>query len=372
LDRMSKMAEIQMPQTHKALSSEPVAFVQINRVQQRVSDGEEAVQRAHSFLVDAAERTDSSALSAIAVRVAISNAPGADHYVKVRDLIKDLLQKLEDDARAEADQKTTCDKGIKQATSERDSANAHIEEFTAKVTVLKSQKIGELTDDNQRMAKQIAELKKAQLEATELADKEEDDSKKQRAMCTAGAESVESALILLEGFYHGEPPKLLQTGRWKPTNSSRDGDTVADLTPDTFDSSYHGAKDESSGIIGILEVVLADFQRSERQAVSDMEDAVAARQKFMESTAADVKQKQESIDKNEAAITEFNGQLLETEASLKDANILLASALKQLEGWKEMCVKGEVTWEEREQQRSEEIAALNEAMRILENWQPSL
>lgn len=376
MDRMSKMTEIQMPQPpkpEKASLSEPVAFVQINKVEQRASDGEEAVQRAHSFLVDAAERTESSALSAIAVRVAVSNAPGPDHYVKVRDLIKDLLQKLEDDATAEADQKTTCDKGIKQATSERDSANAQIEEFTAKVTVLKSQKIGELTDDNQRMTKQIAELKKAQLEATELADKEEDDLKKQRAMCEAGAESVESALSLLEGFY-SEPAgsKLLQTGRWKPFNSSRDGDTVADLAPDTFDTSYHGAKDESSGIIGILEVVLADFQRSERQSVSDMEESVAARKKFQESTDADVKQKQESIKKNKASITDYNGQLLDTEASLKDANSLLDSALKQLEGWEEMCVKGEVTWEEREKQRKEEIGALNEAMRILENWQPSL
>jgi len=374
LDLQKPMSGIQTLQTlkpGKVSLSEPVTLVQINKVQQRTSNGEEAAQRAHSFLVDAAERTDSSALSAIAVRVGVSTAMGADHYVKVRGLIKDLLQKLEADAHAEADQKTTCDMGIKKATSERDTANAQIEEFTAKRTILKSQKIGDLTDDNLMMTEQIAELKKAQLEATELAEEMEHDLRKQRAMCEAGVESVQTALTILEGFYSAQP-KLLQTGRFTPADASRDGNTVADLAPDTFDSSYHGAKDESSGIIGILEVVLADFERSQAQSVSDMEEEVAARQKFEAETEADVKQKGESIDKNDAAITEFNGQLLETEASLKEANALLASAKKQLVGWEAMCVKGEETWEERVAAKKEEIAALNEAMRILEDWQPSL
>jgi len=374
LDLQKPMSGIQTLQTlkpGKVSLSEPVTLVQINKVQQRTSNGEEAAQRAHSFLVDAAERTESSALSAIAVRVGVSTAMGADHYVKVRGLIKDLLQKLEDDAHSEADQKTTCDMGIKKATSERDTANAQIEEFTAKRTILKSQKIGDLTDDNLMMTEQIAELKKAQLEATELAEEMEHDLRKQRAMCEAGVESVQTALTILEGFYSAQP-KLLQTGRFTPADASRDGNTVADLAPDTFDSSYHGAKDESSGIIGILEVVLADFERSRSQSISDMEEEVAGRQKFETETAADVKQKDESIDKNDAAITEFNGQLLETEASLKEANALKASALKQLVGWEAMCVKGEETWEERVQARKEEIAALNEAMRILEDWQPSL
>jgi hypothetical protein len=84
----------------KAVSS-PVSFVQISNVQHQQSGKEATLQRVRSFLNDAADRTSSKVLSAIAVRVSVAE----DHFVKVRGLIKDLIQKLKDDAAAEASQK---------------------------------------------------------------------------------------------------------------------------------------------------------------------------------------------------------------------------------------------------------------------------
>jgi len=354
-------------QTGKTSSQGPVTFVQINKVQHRVSEGEEVVERAHTFLVDAAERTESTALSAIAVRVAVSNAQGAgaDNYVKVRGLIRDLLQKLEADALDEASHKTVCDEGIKKATGERDEANTQIEEFTGKITVLKSKAAVIYSD-----LAEIAELKKALLEAVELADKDEADFTKQKAMCDAGYESVSRAMEILNKFYPSARG-FLQMGRWRPANASRDGNTVKDLAPDTFDSKYEGAKSESSGIIGILEVILADFERSAKKAEDDKIETLAALDAFQKSVAADVKQKYESIDKHDLDIVEFDSELTEEEKNLRSANKLLASSLKVLEGFQADCVAGEETWEERHEKRQDEINALNDAMKILQEWQPS-
>merc|ERR1719440_609179 len=105
------------------VSAGPVAFVQIESVQHQAS-----VQRVESFLNDAAGRTGSRVLSALSNRVKLAE----DHFVKVRELIKDLIAKLEADAKAEAEQKGVCDTGMAKAINDRDEANANIEAANAK------------------------------------------------------------------------------------------------------------------------------------------------------------------------------------------------------------------------------------------------
>ena len=45
----------------------------------------------------------------------------ADHFVKVRGLIKDLIAKLKADAKSEATQKGNCDTGMAKAIAGRDT-----------------------------------------------------------------------------------------------------------------------------------------------------------------------------------------------------------------------------------------------------------
>jgi hypothetical protein len=108
----------------KAEASSPVAFVQIQSVQHDQSRQQAVVERVQKYLDSAADRTGSRVLSALAVRVTVAK----DHFVKVRGLIKDLIQKLKDDAKAEASQKRNCDLGMQKAIDKRDKANAKIEQ----------------------------------------------------------------------------------------------------------------------------------------------------------------------------------------------------------------------------------------------------
>merc|ERR1712050_760650 len=104
--------------------------VQISNVQHQQSGREIALQRVRGFLVKAADRSGSPVLSAIAVRVQVAE----DHFVKVRGLIKDLIKKLKDDAKAEATQKGVCDTGMAKALAARDEANGKIEIAEGKIT----------------------------------------------------------------------------------------------------------------------------------------------------------------------------------------------------------------------------------------------
>merc|ERR1719261_1704534 len=315
--------------------------------------------RVRSFLDDAADRTGSKALSAIAVRVAVAE----DHFVKVRGLIKDLIAKLEADAKAEATQKGVCDKGMSKAISDRDEAQAKIEVANAKITTETATK-NSLEDEINTLNGQIAELKKALLEATELRDEEKAENEKTMDMSDAGADAVKLALGILKNFYS---KAFVQTGKYVPPNSDRSGNTVGDLAPEVFDSKYSGAQSESKGIVGILEVILSDFERTTKQTKSDEKDSKETFETFEKDTNDDVDKKEKRIKEADGELSDAKSEILDQEQALSDAKELLEDALGALEELEAMCVKGEETWEERKQKREDEINALKEALAILED-----
>jgi len=288
-----------------------------------------------------------------------------DHFVKVRGLIKDLISKLKADAKSEATQKGVCDKGMRKAIDDRDTANAKIEIANAKITTLTAKK-NSLEDEIDTLNGEIAELKKELLEATELRNEEKAANDKTVSMSTEGAESVKLALGLLQDFYKNA---FVQMGKYTPPNADADGNTVGDLAPETFDSKYHGSQAESKGIVGILEVILSDFERTTGQAKKDESESKAAFEKLEKDTNESVDKKQNRIKKAEGELSNAEADILDQQQALSDAKDLLDSGLEALEDLEAMCVKGEETWEERKQKREDEIEALKSALTILEEWQ---
>merc|ERR1719223_1961301 len=125
-----------------------------------------------------------------------------DHFVKVRGLIKDLIEKLEADAKSEATQKSFCDGAMKDATTSRDGAQADVESLTAKLTQLEAEK-AETEFDISVLSEQIAELQKALNEAIQLRAEERAANEKTIAEAGEGKDAVDFALTVLREFYDG-------------------------------------------------------------------------------------------------------------------------------------------------------------------------
>jgi len=355
-------------------SGKPVTLVQVKQHQQ--SSQQRSIERVRSFLNAKAASSESGALDAIAVRVGLvmtQTDSAEDHFVKVRGLIQDLLEKLKADALSEKNQKGECDIGIKKATGDRDEAHARLEAAHAKLTVSRANK-DSTEDNNKALCEQIAELKKAILEATELADKDLADLDAREGLCEEAVTSMKLAMGILEQFY--SKAKFLQVDAAKAPPSkyvtSRDGKTVGDMAPDTgtLDGGYHGAQSEATGIVGILEVILDDFERNEVEVAADIKftkDAILA---FTKDANKDVDAKTTQRDETNAGLLSGIGEDIVTqEQEVMDANKLLDGAVSALEGWHVMCVKGEETFEQRSQKREDEIEALKQAQTMLEEWQ---
>jgi len=323
----------------------------------RVSVNEQKMQQLTSVLSKEAHSLTSAPLAMLALQ--LGNL-GPDHFVKVRGLIKDLISKLKADATAEATSKGVCDKNMKAAIEKRDKNAANRETAGAQIDVTEST-INSLKEEMVDLSKEIAGLNKELLEATELRAGEKSDNLKTLANAGTGKQAVDAAITILNKFYANA---FLQA----PKDSK--GKTVGDMAPETFSNDkYSGKQDSSKGIVGMLEVISSDFDRTTKAVTASEADALKDYNKLKQDTEKAIKDKtklkktrQGDADTKKSELTEFKGDL-------KDAKKMNSEALEELEKLTAACVSTGETYAERAKHRKQEIAALKQAMEILDSWQ---
>jgi len=150
----------------------------------------------------------------------------------------------------------------------------------------------------------------------------------------------------------------------------RSGNAVNDLAPETFssDEEYKGKGDSSKGIVGMLEVISSDFERTVKT-VSDAEDQA---KKDYEALTSDIKkavtEKETLKEKKEGEVESKNSDLTGFKSDHKDASKMNAEAIEELEKLQASCVDTGESYAERAKHRKEEIEALKQALQLLEDW----
>merc|ERR1712129_319173 len=280
----------------KAAKHSPASFLQAVQVHAGTGGGATItktalVARALQLLDARAAKLDSPGLVALAAKVAVHG----DQFAKVKELINDLISKLEKQAKDESDQKSFCDKEMKKALESRDGEALSMEENSAKVAK-KTAEVKELKRDIADLSEDIAELARGLNEATELRADEKKDNKKTLDDAKAGKAAVEQAIEVLQGFY-----ELLQKQR-DPVD--RDGKSLEDLAPKTsYKGDYKGKGDAGKGIIGIMEIILEDFEKTIEDVESEESDAQTAFDELKKETEKSTEKKVDEKEEKEKKLT---------------------------------------------------------------------
>eukprot|EP00927_Polykrikos_kofoidii_P019409 TRINITY_DN19067_c0_g1_i1.p1 TRINITY_DN19067_c0_g1~~TRINITY_DN19067_c0_g1_i1.p1 ORF type:complete len:722 (+),score=162.14 TRINITY_DN19067_c0_g1_i1:52-2166(+) len=318
--------------------------------QMRGSDAQDypSQHRAAAALLSRAARVGSQLLASVASRLE------EDPFAKVKQMITDLLARLEQEAAAEADHKGWCDEEMGTNKKTRD-------EKTAEVAALSAQ-IEQLTALEQKLAQEIsdlldgvAEIDAAMSEAT-LARMEE--KAKNAAIvkeATDAKVAVTQAMTLLREFYEQAATATSFAQRQSPQKDM----------PFVFDGAYKGMQSGKGGVIGMLEVIESDFARLAADTRTSEGEAVSTFQAMSDASAEDRKAKETGARHRGFEKTRATRDLNQAKTDIEATQSELDAALSYYDKLKPTCVGAVADYGERVNMRQEEIESLKEALRIL-------
>merc|ERR1719316_1686588 len=354
---------------HLGLAQKATTLVQL-----RSSAKQPTQVRAASFLAEQGQRLHSNLLSALAVRA------NADPFTKVKKMIKEMVQKLMEEANEEAEHKAFCDAEMSTNKQTRDMKSTQIAELKAEIE--------ELTAEASKTAKEIADLgdqiaavDAAVAKATE--DRMEEKAKNTKVISdTSNAKAaVEQALSVLKQFYDkaanpqpvpvkGDGPIDYDSRAIGILQKAAGGASFIQIQQSPMEEApemnqpFTGTGDAGGGIMGMLEVILSDFERMEAETSEEEHTAQEEFEAFIADSDEDKAVKEADTKHKTSSLSRTKSDLATAKKDMMITTEELDAAMAYYAKLKPSCVEEAVSYEDRVKQRKEEIASLQEALEI--------
>jgi len=326
-----------------------VSFLQAGSESSRTAD-------AVAILRDQGARLNSNVLSALAEQIA------KDPFKKIKKLIQGLIERLLEESKAEATKKGFCDTELGQAEKTRKNRFSDVRRLGSDIGELQAHK-SKLEEELVELGLSLKDLNDELDKATKLRGEEKDENEKTIKTATGGAKAVAEALAVLQDFYKSAAKEtvLLQAS---PVDEDTDGTG--------FNKAYKGDQSSSKAILGLLETIKTDFERTVRKTEAAEAKAHAEFVQFDRTSKSDIAAKETKTDLNKQDLGTTKSAIKQGFKDLQTAQDLLDGALKNIEDLKPTCIDTGMSYAERVKKREEEIKALGNALCALdeENKEP--
>merc|ERR1719261_1928359 len=260
------------------------------------------------FLSDRAKAINSRVLAMLAERCE------KDPFKKVKKMIKDLIDKLLEEAAAEASHKGWCDQELATNYKTRKAKTDEVETLKAEIEELKAS-IVKLGEEITELSTAVADLDAAMAKATSMREEEKVKNAATIKDAQEAQTAVSQALTVLKEFYE-------KAGKA----------TAFAQQPEIFDKPYKGMGGMAGGVVGMLEVIESDFARVQAETSAAEAQAAKEYQQFMHDSKVDkadkqrdTEHKQKKKENEEAAVveqtTDLEGTQKELDAALRRFNL---------------------------------------------------
>mmetsp|Transcript_54427 Transcript_54427/g.160057 ORF Transcript_54427/g.160057 Transcript_54427/m.160057 type:complete len:750 (-) Transcript_54427:30-2279(-) len=363
--RLAKLRSLDVPSMDaleaEAEAEDGASFIQETAVRslrgKKPTDGRLIVQQ---LLQSKGKELKSPVLSALASQ--ITSLKG-DPFAKIKTLIQELIERLLQEAAAEANQKGWCDKALSDATQKRDYSAEEVMTLNANLAKLEATR-DKLIEELKVLAEEIEELKTKRSDASDERDEEKDENKATVKEAGEGLDAVQEAITVLEQFY-GTAKNAevdLSLAQKQPKIDAPDAG---------FDNgeAYKGAGGKAGGVIGMLEVIEGDFQRTISETEKAEKQAAQDHTAFMTETGKSLAEKEQAEKEKGSQKDDAETSILEDGESMTAQNGILKGAVKELIELQGTCIDTGMSYEERVARREEEMSSLKKALCIFENFE---
>lgn len=301
-----------------------------------------------------------------AVLASLAARAGADPLAKVKKLVEELILRLQQEASGEAEHHGWCVKQTKLAEDKRSTNSQKINNLNGKLAK-NEVKRDKLTEDIATLEKEIKELNDSLEKQTKIRGEEKAENEKTVADAKDGNKAVEKAIEVLDQFYKAAANGKVVKNDGKVALVSQ-GPTADDIPDAGFDEEYGASQDDSTGILGMLEVISSDFERTVSETEKTEKEQAADFLEFKTVTKMSLKEKNVAKDENNNELTRTKDDISKQNEDLDASIISRDAAITELIELHAQCVDTGMSYEERVARREEEIEALKNAYEILSEW----
>jgi chromosome segregation ATPase len=336
-EQASRGEELKALATAKKIIKEATSLAQTDSFIQLISTSKG--NRVVHILKHIAGEQKSAALSQLASRVQsairFGGAAGEDVFAKIKEMITDMIGKLEKEAEEDANQKAFCDKEMAETAAKHEDLAAEVEKLSTRLEQ-KEAKSTKLKEEVATLQKELAELASTQSKMDTLRDEEKTEFEQVKPELEKAVKGIQLALKTLKDYY-------------------------------SKNSGTSEASGSSDGIIALLETAEADFSKNlsevvaeEQMAASTYESETKENEMTKLTKEQDVKYKTKEAASLDKAVSELKTDLEGVQGELDAVNT----------GWKTLksqCVAKPETYADRKARRDAEIQGLKEAIEVLES-----
>jgi chromosome segregation ATPase len=270
---------------------------------------------------------------------------GDDPFAKVKGLIQAMIEKIEKEAEEDATEKAYCDEEMGKTGAKHGELTDDVSKLTAKIDQAES-KVVSLTAEIKQLEADLAKLMKSQSEMDKIRQEENADYQEAHADLSLGLEGVRKALTVLRDYYANSDALLQQPAMpQKHTKASGAG----------------------TGIIGILEVVEADFAKSLAKEEAQEEDAETEYDEITQENKVTKTMKTQDVKYKTKEVKGLKKAIADLSSDKDTIANELAAVDEYYSRLKDRCIAKPETYEERKRRREAEINGLKEALNILES-----
>jgi len=312
---------------------------QVSLLQERIVSGADLAQfEAVRIIRDLAQQQHSTALDQLANRIktAIRSGAASDPFGKVKQLIADMINKLEESASADATHKKYCDEELSESGAKKVEKNALVDKLTTSIDSMTA-KSAQLKGQVAALQKALADIASAQAEMNSLRQKENKEFVANKAEMEQGISGVQQAIKILRDYYNAG-------------------------------GEAHGAATGAgSSIIGLLEVCYSDFSKGLAEMEITEQTSQESYDRASRENKLEVSVKEQDVKYKSAEGTRLDKAVAEATTDRSAAQDQLDAVLEYLEKLKEQCVAKAESYSERAARREAEISGLKQALSILED-----
>lgn len=264
--------------------------------------------QASAVIEEAARKSGDGRLGALLLRFGQLSGAKFDKVISAVDKMLDILKKEEESDLAG---KEDCENNRAADTKESADLSRAIDELSDDVAKLQGE-IKQIDEEVAEKQSNIDDQKKEVEDAKRLRADEHSEWKQNNADDTDAIALLEKSAGVLKNFYKQNFAMVQKHGsvslKKAPVVNAGEAPPPP---PKTWDGDYGGAKKESNGIIGILELIKSDVEKDQAAAKTAEETAQKNHDKF-------VKESKESISNLETAINELNDSKGKKEVEIGD------------------------------------------------------